>query len=412
MIIIGCVVAATHPREIALLGCALSLFGLGCARVALIPANSVEDGRVVSAQASVVREPELHVDQQRLAVKFDDGTTTQIDVSLQPRFLLGDRVQVQCVLRKPQAFDDFAYDRYLARFHIDALCDRGAQVAWIAEQQSWQTSILAIKKHASSSVRHLLPAPEQAVVLGMVFGVDHQLPSEIADQFRTTGTTHLLVISGSQIVLIVAVCMRLLQQMPLRRRTSLLLIALFLVAYLVMTGWQASVLRAALCACCLFGVELLGRTGGGLRMLLYVAVLMVAVNPYLLLYDAGFQLSFLATGGIICLATRFQKLLTFLPESGGFRTATATSLAAMVPTTPLIAYSFHTFSVVGLCANMLAVPLSAVLTIGGFAFSMLAAIFPPAAKLCAPALYTLSHLFLSIVSWFAQLPYASVDIPL
>jgi hypothetical protein len=55
--------------------------------------------------------------------------------------------------------------------------------------------------------------------------------------------------------------------------------------------------------------------------------------------------------------------------------------------------------------------LSGILTIGGFAFSLLASVSEPAARLCAPALYTIAHIFLAIITWFAHLPYASITLP-
>jgi len=409
--VFGVLVAVTHPREIALLGCIIACLGLGFVRVAHVPQSAILENTTVDAEVAIIREPQFFLDRQRLVMQLDGNRIVQGDFPLQPRFMIGDQIRLQCTLLPPKASADFAYDRYLARYHITALCDTRGQVSAIVSKNSIQRWVMAFKRHAVNSVQHLLPMPEQAIVLGMVFGVDHQLPQEIGDAFRTTGTSHILVISGSQIVLIVGVCTQLLQRTPLSRRGSMVVIGGLLLSYLVMTGWQSSVLRAALCACCLFFVELCGRASSGLRVLLYAATGMVAVNPYVLLYDAGFQLSFLATAGIIAFASRFEKAFVWLPEVMGLRTAAATSLAAMIFTTPLIAWSFHTFSPISLFANICAVPLSGILTISGFGFSLLASVSESLALVAAPVVYLYAHCFVAIVSWFASLPYASVMLP-
>ncbi len=405
----GMIIAATHRREIAFFGCVIACIGFGFMRVASIHGTTIAEGEWVDSQAIVVNE-QRYPNKQRLVAEIAEKLRVQFDVPLQPRFMFDDRIQLRCILRAPEAFDGFAYDRYLARHHIHALCE-SADVQFLEVGSSLRRLILVVREHARTAVQHTLPLPEQAIVLGMVFGVDHQLPKEIEDQFRTTSTTHLLVVSGSQIVLIVGVSMRLLQSV-LKRRTTMLVVTFFLCTYVVITGGHASVVRASLCAFCLFGVELVGRRGGGLRLLVYVATVMVLVNPYMLLYDVGFQLSFLATAGIICFAARFERRLSYVPSIAGVRTATATSLAATVPTAPLIAFTFHTFSPVSVLANTFAVPLAGILTIGGFAFSMLAAVSEQAAQWFAPLVYTCSHLFLWLVQSFARIPYASITLPL
>lgn len=411
VIVGGVVVLATHPREIAFLGCMVACAGFGFLRVAFVAPYDVVDGEVVDTVGVVDTEPEIFVNHQRVVLRFESGIRAQTDIPLEPRFAIDDHVRVHCTLEKPKASEDFSYDRYLARYRIAALC-KHAVVEWQQSTTTLRSRVLTVKQFIVDRVRRTMPLPEHAIVLGMVFGVDHQLPQDSTNAFRVTGTTHLLVISGSQIVLIIGVCMKLLQHVPLRRRTAMLCIVGLLVCYAIMTGWQASVLRAGLCACCLFAAELLGRMGGGLRILLYAATAMVVVTPYLLLYDAGFQLSFLATFGIIAFANAIEKRLVWLPRAIGVRTATATSMAAMIPTTPLIAYSFHTFSPVSLFTNSVAVPLAGVLTITGFLFSFVAAVSPMMGHLLAPVVFTLARLFIAVVVWFSHVPYASMNVAL
>lgn len=411
LIVGGCVIAVTHPREIALLGCIVTCVGVGCARVAVLPMNAVVDGTKADADVVIDAEPKIYPDKQQLVVAFADGTRAQTEVPLEPRFVIDDTVHIECTLTLPRASEDFAYDRYLERYNISALC-KHPTIEWVSHTDTLRSHVLQIKQFIIERVRRTMPLPEQAIVLGMVFGVDHQLPQEITDAFRTTGTTHLLVISGSQIVLIIGVCTQLLQRAPIKRRSVMLSIVGILFCYATMTGWQASVLRAGICACCVFGVELLGRTSNGLRVLLYVAVFMTAITPYVLLYDAGFQLSFLATAGIIAFTSRLERTLQWMPALLGLRTAAATSLSAMVFTTPLIAYSFHTFSPISLFTNMVAVPISGILTVSGFGFSLATAALPQFGTVFAPTMFTLAHIFMHIVIWFSHAPYASITVPL
>lgn len=185
----------------------------------------------------------------------------------------------------------------------------------------------------------------------------------------------------------------------------------FLSLYALLTGLQPPAVRATVFGSISLFATLVGRRSDALRLLILVATLMVAWNPLLLFYDAGFQLSFLATAGMILLVSAITARIEWVPDVFELRTTMATTTAALLATTPLILFSFGLLSVVALPANLILVPLMNFVMIGGLVAVVITVILPAsvATWICLP-LYFLLHLTVQIVEWFAQWSFASIEI--
>ncbi|EKD76555.1 MAG: hypothetical protein ACD_43C00062G0001, partial [uncultured bacterium] len=140
-----------------------------------------------------------------------------------------------------------------------------------------------------------------------------------------------------------------------------------------------------------------------------VAALMAAYNPYILLNDLGFQLSFLATIGLIYFQPLVAQFTLWLPEWFSLRETISTSLAAAIPTAPLIAWQFGTFSPVSFFANIIVLPVSNLLLFAGAGITALALVLPNVARLFAYLLWQLTWLMLHIQTWLSSLPHAYVE---
>lgn len=256
-------------------------------------------------------------------------------------------------------------------------------------------------------VRELLkswPSEETAVLEGILFGDTSQIPQEELERYKITGVLHVFSASGSNVAFVLILFWGLLVFLPPMLRVSLT--SMMLIFYAVLCGGDPPIIRATL-----MGIfALLGRLGQGrlnsLRNLLFVGVMLFLWQP-LILRDTGFQLSFLATWGIICLVPKLseQKGLSWLPRLVRF--AVTTTLAAQIATLPILITAFHRLSLVGLIANL------GVLAVLGavFELGLIGVIFSFSAILAMP-LFQVSLWLLEGVNeglrLLSQLPWADV----
>lgn len=360
----------------------------------------------------VVREPQILQDKQRVTLRSAQLIgDMQFSTSLQPRYHVGEELVVECVLRRPEAFESFRYDKFLQRYGVSSTCYYPS-VHKRDVQRTLFGRIIEVKHWLMARLTRTLSSPENTIILGAVFGVGNAMPEYLEEAFRRTGTIHLLVISGSNVVVLTQVLLAAMVRFPLRRRNIVFAIVCILFLYAVFTGWQPPAVRATFFGSIALLASLIGRGSSALRLLVIVATVMLIINPLLLLYDAGFQLSFLATVGIIVFSKWIEDLLSWVPQTLGLRTASAVTIAATITTAPLIAYSFQTFSLVSLPANLIVGPLMTIIMLFGCVFIALAAMLSPhIASYASLPLYYVIHATLQVVEWFNRVPYASLDLP-
>lgn len=365
----------------------------------------------ITFSAEVVREPELLVDAQRLVVRSRKiHGLVQVQLPLQPRYSVGDQFEISCTVRKPEPFEGFRYDRFLERYHIGAVCYYPS-ATFIGSHSSIQRSLFLMKRRLMTSVQKSLAGPEHTIVLGSMFGLKRAIPKHMMNDFSITGTSHLLVISGLHFVLLIGIMTAILKQLSIPRRFNIPIIIVALLLYLVCTGCQASATRAVIMGSSPLIAELLGRNSSSLRLLIVSATGMLLVNPLLLLYDVGFQLSFLASAGIIVFQEWFEQRCTFITAFCGIRSGFATTVAAISTTWPIIGYAFNTFSLVAFIANVVLVPLMSLVMVFSIITICIAQFSEQLASWVSLPLYFLIHLMVDLVQWFARFPHASIHLP-
>lgn len=220
----------------------------------------------------------------------------------------------------------------------------------------------------SSYSTKLLAQPEASLLTGMVLGVKSDLPAEFKEALRRTSTIHIVVVSGQNLTMLAGF---LFMMAPLLgRKKTLALSAVVVLAYAFLTGLQVPVIRAAIMAMFGFGASFFDREGDSFWILILAAMAMLIYNPNWVL-SVSFQLSFLATVGVVILSPELIANLKFVPNI--LRQDLAVSFAAQALTWPVIAANFHQFSVVGLLTNLLVLPCVPLVMITG-AISILAAL--------------------------------------
>jgi competence protein ComEC len=280
-----------------------------------------------------------------------------------PVLRYGDRLQFAGRLVTPPGGDDFFHRSYLARQRIYSL----ARQPLITQLDGRSGSpikrvLLDLKAHVQTIVEQILPDPEASLLSGILLGNDQGIPRGLMEDFNSTGTSHIIAISGYNFSIITAMLFKRLKAwMPLRRAGGLALA--IIIVYTVLVGASAGVVRAAIMGGLLVVGQMLSRQPFLPASLMAAGIGMTAVDP-LVAGDVGFQLSFAATWGLVLYAEPLERrtlslLIPLVGQPWAKRLAKLLSeallltVAAQITTLPLVAYHFGRLARFSLLTNLL-----------------------------------------------------------
>lgn len=270
---------------------------------------------------------------------------------------VGDTVRVTARLDEPQDFDGFAYREYLARQGIGAIA-RAFDATVVGHKSNPLVAITAATRHwLLGGLNDTVPEPEAALGAGILLGVRAGIAPEVADAFAAAGLTHVVAISGWNIAIVAALIAALLRPLGKRRGGRPIASACTIAAiggYVLLTGASPSVVRAALMAGAILLARLEGSAAHAASALMLAALGMLIVAPPVL-WDVGFQLSLLATAGLIVFAGPIERRLEGWPSL--LREPLALTAAAQLATLPVILGNFDRLSLVAPLANIVVTPI-------------------------------------------------------
>ena len=276
-----------------------------------------------------------------------------------------------------------------------------------------RAKLIGVKNWFSDNVEKHVGEPESSLAGGLVLGSKESLGKELLDKFRVAGLVHMVVLSGYNITIVALSIMWFFGKF-LSKRTSIVVGVISIILFALMVGAGATVVRASVMAILGLLAQASGRTREVARALVIAALLMVAINPKLLVFDIGFQLSFLATLGLIYLDPIFKPHFTWLPERLlwlPIREIASATLGAQLAVFPLILYTFGNFSLYAFPVNMLVLPLVPTTMLLVFIVGVLVPI-PLISLLAYPIAwltYALLAYIISLVLLVAHLPFASLQ---
>jgi competence protein ComEC len=292
----------------------------------------------------------------------------------------------------------FDFQDYLARNHSFAGLSGQRLDLSTARQPAWGS--WQLQQKIVRSLTRPLDVPAGPLMSAMVIGnqtVD--IPFEVRDWFVRSGLCHALAASGFQVSLILGVILALTARFS--SNVQGVVGAIALVCFLSLSGLQPSVVRAVLMGFAVLAGVVSDRKIKPLNALLVVAMLMLIANP-VWIWDIGFQLSFLATLGLLVTAPSLVAYMEWLPPL--IATMIAVPVAATIWTLPIQIYSFCLVSPYSLLANIITAPLIAVVSLGGFASALLSLVWEALGSLSAWVMYYPTDLLIQIVQWFSALP--------
>ncbi len=415
----------------------VALFAFGAGRYAWavrpLPADHIAhdvDTGYVTLTGIVARDPDIRDNHINLAVQVESieqngqpraaQGLVLVQAPRQGRYAYGDRVTVSGSLLTPPEFDDFSYRDYLARRGIHAMIpDARVDILAHDQGQPWYALLYHLKDRAQTTINHLLPSPQAPLLSGILLGVDSGIPDHVREDFNQTGTSHVIAISGANIIVVMGVLLGLLQPAFGKKRAAWITLS-GVAIYTLFVGADPAVVRAAIMGSLALLAARSGRRAHGLTSLAFATWLMTVWNPFTL-WDIGFQLSVAATAGVVLFSRRWaghlENRLKRLFARQTARQVTrwlaepvVVSLAAQATTTPLILLYFGRLSVISLVANILIVPVQAYIMTLGWLAVMVSMLWitlgePLAWIVWIPLTYTLN-----IVRALARFDWASVQV--
>ncbi len=270
-----------------------------------------------------------------------------------------------------------------------------------------------LKERLENVIDDNLSPPQSGLLSAILLGNKQDLNKEFKEKLNRAGIRHITAVSGLHIVVLSGILLWL-GMIFLSRGQSFYFAVAFLWLFILMIGFQPSIIRAGIMGSLLLFCEKIGRQRIADRALFLTATVMLLFNPSLLRYSIGFQLSFLATLGIIYFMPTLQH---FLSKFKLFKTLKvdgllAMSFAAQIFTLPVLIYHFGQFSVVSPLTNLLVVPLLPYLMSLGFLFIFLGIIFLPIGLVFLFPLWLLLTYIKKVTEVFANLPFSALNFQL
>lgn len=272
------------------------------------------------------------------------------------------------------------------------------------EQTFWQQS----RSNLVSKINNILPQPEAAVFNAMVFGYENDISLDLKNAFNTTGTRHILAISGMNITIVASMLMSLGLMLGLWRRQAFGLAVAGIAAFILLVGSPASAVRAGLMGGLMLWAKNRGRLVLAWRPVVLAAFFMVLIKPTLLVFDIGFQLSFLAVIGLIFFNNFWLRVFSFIPIKM-VRELLSLSMSAQITTWPIILYNFGTFSVISPVANIFIVPLLTPIMFLGLGFALVSWSIILSQAFLWPA-WLILKITVKLVEFFGSFPWANLNL--
>ncbi len=395
---------------------ALAAVATGTAATALpLPVGSGEwNGEIVdvSSPSGTEQRAFVRID----APAGDGGWLVYAWLPRHPALVPGDGVKLRGALEPPPddgpGFAGFLESRGAAgtlKAHGLELAAHGSGAGAAVEQLRWGID---------EALSRAIPEPEAGLASGILVGLRERVSRQVAEDFTTTGLTHVVAISGWNIALVAGIATALLRATGLGRRPRSLLVIVAIVTYTILAGAEASVIRAAVMGAVVLVARESGRPSGAAAALGLACWGLLLAEPAMI-DDIGLQLSLAATAGLLVLGGPAEAAVGRLTRGRAPRWLGETlgvSLAAQLSTLPLILLHFGRLSLISPLANLLVAPIVPLAMLG-------AAIGVVMGPLLVGPVVGLALAPLSLGSWLplalmtrgatllAGVPLASVELP-
>ncbi len=398
-------------------------------------------------------EPDLRISEARYVLNVKSCKTRSLEcpknisgkvilkLPLHPQYNFGDTLEVSCSLQSPKNYQEgnfnyivshiisfarkssgkpaaslahFDYEKYLAKDRIWSICSN-PKVLSVFAPTKFSVKIVKLiydlKLFFQNQIDRLWPEPQSSFVAGLLYGSKRGMPPDLLDNFNRTGITHIIAVSGFNISIIATYLMFFLIYIGFFRQRAFWVAVAGIIFFVIFTGASASVVRAGVMGVVVLLARHIGRASHAGNILIFTAAAMALINPYVLIWDVGFQLSFLATMGLIYLSPQFERKWKFLDHKylKFLKETFVATMSAIIATLPLILFQFGRLSIVAPFVNILILWLIPFLMLFGFAALVLSfIIFPLGQALAWLTGLGLNYVIIT-VDWFGGKSWSAVE---
>jgi competence protein ComEC len=419
-------------KEVLLIGVFIVSAGFGLMRFDVAnmgDASTILDnfvGSEITTKAVIVDEPDEREFNTKLTIQFKkiflDGTWKDIktkaivSVDMYPKRKYGDEMSVSGILKKPKNFftdksniREFDYVSYLGKDGIYYQMFRpNIKFLKSGEGNFIKGKLFLVKHLFLKSISNVIPEPNVSLMGGLVVGAKNSLGKKLLDDFRKTGVIHIVVLSGYNITIVVDMITRLLSFAPKILGISFGGISIILFA--MMVGGGATVVRASVMALLVMLARATGRPHEITIALFVAGFIMVLINPKILVFDPSFQLSFLATLGLIYLSPIIERYFKFVPSKWQLREFATATISTQIFVLPILLYQMGEISVVSLPVNLLILIFIPITMLFGFITGVVGIVSTTLSLPFAVVSYWLLAYELKVVEVFSLIPFATISV--
>lgn len=381
--------------------------------------NLIYLGKTFEGKAVVQKVSPSTFGQNVIVQLQSEKISVLLQVPQYPEYKYGDLLEMSCLTKAIENLsageagrdDSFDYRMYMAKEGVLYQCEK-KQIKKVGENGgNWlYGKIISARAVFETKINKVIPQPYGALSGGLLLGGSGGLSKEIQADFSRTGMTHIVAVSGYNVTIIAEYLILMGIWLGLWRKQAIWFAIVGICLFVILAGLPASAVRAGVMSGILLWAMKNGRLSSSENAIIFAGAIMLALNPLLLRWDVGFQLSFLATLGIVLTSSFWEKSFVKKHKALGISEAIALSLSAQIFVLPIIAYNFHITSLISLLANVLILPVIPISMLLVFLVIVFGFVWTPISLVFAWLAFVLLAYELKLIQLLAEFPWASASI--
>ncbi len=337
----------------------------------------------------------------------------------------GDKVSFSGELHFPKSRNDsrFDYRKFLAKDRIFYVLKK-QKIKKEETQETignfWRKNLSVFKGKLEDKIIQLYPSQEAAFLAGILLGGDDRMEESLRQKFIKTGMIHLVAVSGFNITILAVAFIGFAIFIGFYRKDAFWLALVGIWIFLALIDFPSSGVRAGIMGSLLLWAIRLGRLANSNQALLLAAFLMVFISPLALFYDIGFQLSFLATWGIINLYPFLAEKFNIKNDFLELKSILIASFSAQLGVLGLLVFNFEYFSPISFLTkyfspisfltNILILPVIPALMLAGFVSVVFGFILMPLAQMIALVIREILYFQIMVVDFFSRFNFSQIEV--
>ncbi len=349
-----------------------------------------KDGQQLDFKTRLNEEPEAKFNKQQFAVTVDDGERINIITGLKPTYQYGDILKIK---------GEISLKNYKERVLTNM---ENPDIQIDNNDQNFISSIATkIRRDSKKFYLENLSLTSAGLLNGIIFGGNQGMPYSFLQDLRSSGVVHVIAASGMNVTFVASAMIAILGSF-LKRRIALTIAIIGIIFYAFLAGFEPSIVRASIMSVLAFSASLLGRQNLSLLALAITGYVMIFFNPSLVT-DIGFQLSFLATLGILLIKPIIDSSAKSLGKIGSLISDDlGTTISAQIATLPILLSVFGSYGMLSILVNALVLWTVPVLMVLGSLALAFGTVFVPLGRLFLYLAVPVLYFFENTVRYFGN----------